>query len=650
MFKSGKGGSFATKIAHTSLIPLGNQDLRHLQELINNEKTVMASLSKLSADYAKASDSLKAYGASEGDDLNDVLGHSARIMGHVSAALNQLASHTLKVREHMKAIRTREEKLAELRKRRKAVGAKAEDAERKLSKMSGEHKNLPQQTDILNRLRDEMRQLDMEILRDEADVSDFKRSACKHFLTLKFGGLNEFAEKCSIVGELGRVLIDEIPLERTPPGHQRPMYQGFEKTNKIVQEVDRCVGEVVFTPSPEASGLAPPWVNTGRVSEDSTTPAMLPSVQTGGSHFGTVGSHRTENSDHVASPTAQDMPRTTEFGEESGHRSRPSTASGPHSQHLEEPPRSAFSTFPSAGRRRDDRNVSFAQSVQEALSGSPNLSSIDVSSGPPLDLQAPQSPRSPRDEATQPNPWDAPSAPERRSSWADLPEQEREKNEAAARDIGLSIFAPSEPLQRNQSVPPPPPMPAAMPALRTPSPSVMPQPLPEESYSPPQQQQQLSPTSYGPPQQLPVSSSSSYAPPPGPPPPSIYASPPSLYATPAHSYSGEPSTPGKISAAAFRRAPGLRSPSAGSSADLKRGSLPTTPSSEYPPAVGPVPGRQGTLPPYEPQVHPHRAYAEDAYATGSPTDVDYGALGPTRIHNSDQGYAQGRFATNLDRQ
>lgn len=61
-----------------------------------------------------------------------------------------------------------------------------------------QHKGLTQQTDLLNQLRDQMRSLDIEILTEEAGVGDFKRSASKHFLTLKFGGLLEFAEKATV--------------------------------------------------------------------------------------------------------------------------------------------------------------------------------------------------------------------------------------------------------------------------------------------------------------------------------------------------------------------------------------------------------------------------------------------------------------------
>jgi hypothetical protein len=43
-----------------------------------------------------------------------------------------------------------------------------------------------------------MRQLDTEILSEEARVGDFKRRVTKQFMLLKFGGLLEFAEKVTV--------------------------------------------------------------------------------------------------------------------------------------------------------------------------------------------------------------------------------------------------------------------------------------------------------------------------------------------------------------------------------------------------------------------------------------------------------------------
>lgn len=51
----------------------------------------------------------------------DVLTSSSTLMGHIAFALNQYANHEQVIRDYMKAIRTREENLDELRRRRRTV-------------------------------------------------------------------------------------------------------------------------------------------------------------------------------------------------------------------------------------------------------------------------------------------------------------------------------------------------------------------------------------------------------------------------------------------------------------------------------------------------------------------------------------------------
>ncbi|KAG1780057.1 hypothetical protein EV702DRAFT_1084541 [Suillus placidus] len=62
------------KIAHSSTIPvpalIGNEELRPLQNLIAAEKTVLASLQRLSSDFSKAADAMRTWAISEGDDLS----------------------------------------------------------------------------------------------------------------------------------------------------------------------------------------------------------------------------------------------------------------------------------------------------------------------------------------------------------------------------------------------------------------------------------------------------------------------------------------------------------------------------------------------------------------------------------------------------
>lgn len=95
----------------------------------------------------------------------------------------------------MKSIRSAEETLDELKRRRKALYVKAESAERKLSKMSPENKSLQVQTDLLNRLREEIRVVEGEILEGESRLGDDKRRSVRMWMGVKWTGLGELCEK-----------------------------------------------------------------------------------------------------------------------------------------------------------------------------------------------------------------------------------------------------------------------------------------------------------------------------------------------------------------------------------------------------------------------------------------------------------------------
>ncbi|OCH86000.1 hypothetical protein OBBRIDRAFT_814825 [Obba rivulosa] len=252
----------ASKIAHNTTIPVlagnlaGNKDLRALQDLITAEKSVMNSLQRLSNDVAKASEALKAWGFGEGEDLGDTLSASAALYFHFASALSNFANHEAAVREHMKAVRSREETLDELRRRRKSLAAKADSADRTLSKMNSENKNLQTQTDLLNKLREDIRVMDTDIMAEEASLGDFKRLSAKTWMGLKFGGLLECSQKGVIIGESGKLVIEEIPMETTEPGLPRAYYTGHARTEYLVAEAQRGVNEVFFSPDPDPSQLS----------------------------------------------------------------------------------------------------------------------------------------------------------------------------------------------------------------------------------------------------------------------------------------------------------------------------------------------------------------------------------------------------------
>lgn len=85
----------------------------------------------------------------------------------------------------------------------------------------------------------------------EARLSDHKRVSLKSALALKFGGLLELAEKATIIGELGKLLIEEVPLETTPPGYGRGPYHGL--SNPYLIEECRGADELLRFPSAQAT-------------------------------------------------------------------------------------------------------------------------------------------------------------------------------------------------------------------------------------------------------------------------------------------------------------------------------------------------------------------------------------------------------------
>lgn len=102
------------------------------------------------------------------------------------------------MRDLLKTIRSREEALDELRRRRRSVMAKADSAEKKLAKMGPEHKNAGVQTGVLHELKAEIRTLDRDILVEEGSLSDAKRVLTRTWMGMKFGGLAECCEKGAV--------------------------------------------------------------------------------------------------------------------------------------------------------------------------------------------------------------------------------------------------------------------------------------------------------------------------------------------------------------------------------------------------------------------------------------------------------------------
>lgn len=178
-----------------------------------------------------------------------MLGKLSLLFEHYTTAQTRLNAHLATIRQHFKSVRTREEALADLKARKRSLGSKIESVEKKLAKMGPENKELMKTTTQLKELRGEMESIRVELMQEEAAIGDFKRRTAKEAMGIKCGGLLEFAEKITVVAEIGKLLIEEIPLQQTKPGMPRDEYEGYPKTDQLMQEATRCIADVGFAPA-----------------------------------------------------------------------------------------------------------------------------------------------------------------------------------------------------------------------------------------------------------------------------------------------------------------------------------------------------------------------------------------------------------------
>ncbi|BGP38693.1 hypothetical protein JCM10449v2_002628 [Rhodotorula kratochvilovae] len=247
--------SLLTKIAHNNRLSLATRDIKQLQEIISSERRLVEQTQRLSSERDRASATLREWGNAEGPDLEDVLGKVSVLFEYLSKAELAFAEHNGNYRLRFKEIRSKEENLSALKKSRDSLAGRIEAQERKVSKMKEENKDLPAQRQRLREMQQEMIGLENSVLTEETRLSDFKRAATREALSLKLGALLELAEKTVIIAELGKLIVDMLPMDETEPGQPRAYYDGHQRTEELLGEAQRCLQDVVFNPAPVTEGL-----------------------------------------------------------------------------------------------------------------------------------------------------------------------------------------------------------------------------------------------------------------------------------------------------------------------------------------------------------------------------------------------------------
>ncbi|GAA6050790.1 hypothetical protein JCM3770_001647 [Rhodotorula araucariae] len=248
--------SLLTKIAHNNRLSLATRDIKQLQEIISSERRLVEQTQRLAAERDKASATLREWGNAEGPDLEDVLTKVSVLFEYLSKAELAFAEHNGNYRLRFKEIRSKEENLSALKKSRDSLAGRIEAQERKVSKMKEENKDLPAQRQRLREMQQEMIGLENSVLTEETRLTDFKRAATREALSLKLGALLELAEKTVIIAELGKLIVDMLPMDETQPGQPRAYYEGHQRTEELLSEAQRCLQDVVFNPAPVTEGLS----------------------------------------------------------------------------------------------------------------------------------------------------------------------------------------------------------------------------------------------------------------------------------------------------------------------------------------------------------------------------------------------------------
>ena len=151
-----------------------------------------------------------------------------------------------------------EEGLDDLRRRRKSLFSKAESAEGKLKGMDSQNKNLRKQTDLLTNLNEQIHALDIQIVRGEVSLGDWKRIKAKEWMGILFGALLECSENGAVVATFGRTIMGHVSTEKTVPGVPRAHYSSHSEVQSLVVGAELELEKISFDAGTGDSSEQPP--------------------------------------------------------------------------------------------------------------------------------------------------------------------------------------------------------------------------------------------------------------------------------------------------------------------------------------------------------------------------------------------------------
>ena len=180
----------------------------------------------------------------------------SKLISRWISSLTPLATNVPRIRESLKAARTREEALDDMRRRKGSLRSKIVSEKKKYDKMGGDTESLQQQRPrklLLQSLRRDLHAIDIEITNEEASLGDWKRIKAREWMAVLLGGLLECSEKGTVVAALGRAIIEDVPTETTQ--------SGLPRARKSQPSNETSAGGIPRHPPPHSNPLAQPTAN-----------------------------------------------------------------------------------------------------------------------------------------------------------------------------------------------------------------------------------------------------------------------------------------------------------------------------------------------------------------------------------------------------
>ncbi|KAG0172122.1 hypothetical protein DFQ30_011170 [Apophysomyces sp. BC1015] len=253
------GADVRSQIASSN--PLQKQDTKGLSLWIYGERNDLASMRTLLYQRSKTNKALEEWAkeecqesnGEEGRDLEDIGNKLAKLLDKQIEIEQTYAEQYKQFRQAIKAIREREEKLSDIREKKRSLKERIHN----LTKSNAKSPKLLE-------FQKELESLERDTHDTEMEMRDFKRFALREAFYSRFNAMNEFAEKTAIIAGFGKYIVDLLDIEPTPHGESRRAWEKGPEAAMILADALLAVqswrpaeGEERLTLASHASVVVP---------------------------------------------------------------------------------------------------------------------------------------------------------------------------------------------------------------------------------------------------------------------------------------------------------------------------------------------------------------------------------------------------------